>query len=117
MSDSKLVFDNDRTYDILKKLASTGLPALATFWAAFSEIWNLAYGIEVVGTITAFNALLGAFVGVSRRAYDNSDAGMDGSFEVHDTEEGGKQLVLALDDGPETLLERDQITFKVSKDF
>lgn len=59
----------NRAYDILKWVALVALPAVATFYAAVAAIWQWPYPTEVVGTITAVNALLGALLGISSAVY------------------------------------------------
>lgn len=56
---------SNRTYDILKYIAQIVLPALGTLYFALSTIWGLPYGEQVVGTITAIDAFLGALLGIS----------------------------------------------------
>ncbi len=60
---------NSKTYDILKYIAMIVLPALGTLYFALSQIWGLPYGEEIVGTITALDAFLGALLGVSTASY------------------------------------------------
>lgn len=60
---------NSKTYDILKYVALIVLPALGTLYFALSQIWGLPYGEEIVGTITAIDAFLGAILGVSTASY------------------------------------------------
>lgn len=60
---------NSKTYDILKYVALIVLPALGTLYFALSQIWGLPYGEEIVGTITAIDAFLGALLGVSTSSY------------------------------------------------
>ena len=55
---------SNRTYDVLKYVAQIVLPALATFYFAIAQIWNLPYAEEIVGTISAL-----ALLGISSRAY------------------------------------------------
>ncbi len=55
----------NKTYDILKYIAQIVLPALGTLYFALSTIWGLPYGEQVVGTITAIDAFLGALLGIS----------------------------------------------------
>lgn len=62
---------SNSTYDILKWVAQIVLPAIATLYFALSKIWGLPYGTEVVGTITAIDAFLGALLGVSTIQYNN----------------------------------------------
>ena len=67
----------NKTYDILKYFAQIVLPALGTLYFALSQIWGLPYGEEIVGTITAFDAFLGALLGISSAQYyaDMEDSG------------------------------------------
>ena len=57
------------TYDRLKWIAQILLPALGTLYFALSSIWGLPYGEQVVGTITAVDAFLGALLGISTNNY------------------------------------------------
>ena len=60
---------SNRTYDILKYIAQIVIPALATLYFALSQIWGLPYGEEVVGTLTAIDAFLGAVLRISTNNY------------------------------------------------
>jgi hypothetical protein len=60
---------SNKTYDILKYIAQIVLPALGTLYFALSTIWGLPYGEQVVGTITAIDAFLGALLGISTAQY------------------------------------------------
>jgi hypothetical protein len=62
----------NKTYDILKWIAQYGLPAVGTLYFALAGIWNLPYGEEVVGTITAFDAFLGVLLGISTAQYSKA---------------------------------------------
>ena len=57
-------------YDILKYIAQIVLPAIATLYFALSQIWGLPYGEEIVGTITAVDAFLGALLKISTDQYN-----------------------------------------------
>lgn len=59
----------NKTYDILKFVAQILLPAVATLYFALAQIWNLPYGEQIVGTITAIDAFLGAILGISSSKY------------------------------------------------
>lgn len=61
---------SNRTYDILKWVAQIALPAVGTLYFALSSIWGLPMGEEVVGTITAVDAFLGALLGISTAQYE-----------------------------------------------
>lgn len=58
------------TYDILKFIAQIVLPALGTLYFALASIWGLPYGEQIVGTITAIDAFMGALLGVSTAVYN-----------------------------------------------
>lgn len=60
---------NDKVYDVLKWIAQYLLPALGTLYFALSTIWGFPYGEQVVGTITAIDAFLGAILGISSATY------------------------------------------------
>jgi hypothetical protein len=69
---------NNKTYDVLKWVAQILLPAVATLYFAIAQIWGLPYGEEIVGTITAIDAFLGALLGISTYQYNkrsDNDAG------------------------------------------
>ncbi len=60
---------NDKLYDILKWVAMIVLPAFGTLYFALAGIWGFPYGEEIVGTVTAIDAFLGALLGVSTAQY------------------------------------------------
>ena len=60
---------NNKLYDALKWIAQILLPALATLYFAIAQIWGLPYAEQIVGTITAIDAFLGALLGVSTIQY------------------------------------------------
>lgn len=61
---------DNKTYDLLKWIAMIVLPALGTLYFALASIWGLPYGEQIVGTITAIDAFLGALLGVSTNNYN-----------------------------------------------
>lgn len=67
-------------YDILKEIAQVVLPGLATFYFALATIWGFPYGEQIVGTITAFDAFLGACLHISTKSYEG-----DGVLHVDTT--------------------------------
>lgn len=60
---------SNKVYDVLKWIAMYLLPALGTLYFALSGIWGLPYGEEIVGTVTAIDACLGAVLGISSAKY------------------------------------------------
>lgn len=59
----------NEVYDILVYVSRYVLPALGTLYFALSSIWGLPYGEQIVGTITAIDAFLGAVLGISTYNY------------------------------------------------
>ena len=60
---------SNKVYDILKWIALVVLPAIATFYLGLSNYWDIPYPEEIAGTITLFDALLGAVLGISSIKY------------------------------------------------
>lgn len=75
---------SSKVYDVLKFICQILLPAIGTLYFALSRIWNFPLAEEVVGTITAVDAFLGAILGISSMQYykeqyaDNLDPPSDG---------------------------------------
>ena len=64
---------SNKVYDVLKWIAMYFLPAIGTLYFALSGIWNLPYGEQVVGTITAIDTFLGVILGISNSQYNKSN--------------------------------------------
>lgn len=64
---------SNKTYDVLKYIAQIVLPAIATLYFALAQIWSLPYGEQIVGTITAIDAFLGALLGISTMRYNKEE--------------------------------------------
>ena len=64
---------SNRTYDVLKFIAQILLPALGTLYFALASIWGLPYGEQIVGTLTAVDAFLGAILGISTKKYNEGE--------------------------------------------
>lgn len=65
-------------YDILKWIAQILLPAAGALYFALAKIWGLPYAAEVVGTISAIDAFLGALLGISTAQYNKTIEGRNG---------------------------------------
>jgi hypothetical protein len=61
---------SNSNYDWLKWVAQIFLPACGTLYFALAQIWGLPYAEQVVGTITAIDAFLGALLGISTHYYN-----------------------------------------------
>ena len=66
-----MIFSN-KTYDILKWIAMYLIPAAGTLYFALATIWNLLYGEEIVGTLTAVDTFLGVLLGISTNQYNKN---------------------------------------------
>ena len=60
---------SNKVYDVLKWIAQIVLPAMGTLYFALAGIWGFPYGEQIVGTITAIDAFLGAVLGLSSKRY------------------------------------------------
>jgi hypothetical protein len=60
---------SNKTFDCLKWIAQILLPSLGAFYFAVAKIWGLPCSNEIVGTITAVDAFLGALLGISTVQY------------------------------------------------
>ena len=99
---------NDKTYDILKRVALIVVPALATFVNAVGIVWGVPYTNEVTATITAFGVFLGAAIGVSSKNYEPDTHG-NLVVTKHD------EVYADFTDEPSNLKDGDTIILKVSK--
>ena len=61
----------NKIYDVLKYIAQIVLPALGALYFALAKIWGFPYGTEIVGTISAVDAFLGALLKISTDQYYN----------------------------------------------
>lgn len=61
---------SEKNYTALKWVATIFLPALATFWIAFSELWGIPNTTAVVGTITIADTLLGSLLQLSSHTFN-----------------------------------------------
>lgn len=61
---------SNKVYDVLKFIAQILLPALGTLYFALAKIWGFPYATEIVGTISAVDAFLGALLGISTAQYN-----------------------------------------------
>jgi hypothetical protein len=61
---------SDKLYNVLKFVAQYLLPGFATLYFGLAKIWNLPYAEQIVGTILAFDAFLGAVLGISVAQYN-----------------------------------------------
>lgn len=106
---------NNKIYDVLKWVTMIFLPAFSAAYFALGGIWGFPYVEQIVGTIAVVITFLGAMLKISTSSYNNSDQKFDGVMHV-DTSDPEKDLFsFELYQSPEGFPEKDQLTFKVSK--
>ncbi len=64
-----MIFKNNHTYDVLKRIALIVLPAFATLYGALATTWGWPNTEQIVCTIAAIDTFLGAVLGVSNMKY------------------------------------------------
>ena len=64
---------SNKVYDVLKWIAQYLLPAIGTLYFALASVWNLPYGEQVVGTITAIDTFLGVILGIASNTYNKKE--------------------------------------------
>jgi hypothetical protein len=79
---------SNKVYDVLKFIAQILLPAIGTLYFALARIWNLPYAEQIVGTITAVDAFLGALLGISSAQYYKHEAVMEPPDGENGTDNG-----------------------------
>lgn len=89
------------------------LPALGTLYFALAQIWGLPSGEQVLGSVLAVEACLGAMLGLSSRQYQQSGAKYVGDINIREAPD--KTLFsLDLKGAPEDLKDKKEATFKVN---
>ena|SRR5258708_4093085 len=63
-----MAFSN-KAYNVLKSIALIWLPAAATLYFALAGVWGIPDATQVVGSITALDAVLGGLLGISSKTY------------------------------------------------
>ena len=63
---------SNKVYNVLKWIAMYLLPAVGTLYFALAGIWELPYGEQIVGTITAVDTFLGVVLGISTAQYNKT---------------------------------------------
>lgn len=105
----------DSAYNALKKSTTVILPAVGALYFALAQIWHLPKAEEVVGSIAAVNTFLGVVLHASSKSYHNSDTKYAGVIQVSETADK-KKFSIELNDEPESLEKKDEVTFRVNSD-
>lgn len=69
---------SNRTYDLLKAMATIILPAISALYITLASIWGFGFGEQINATIEAvicfINALLGLFLKKSSSEYHKGES-------------------------------------------
>ena len=65
---------SNKVYDVLKWIAQLLLPAAGALYFALASIWGLPFGEQIVGSITAGDAVLGVILGISSASYNKEES-------------------------------------------
>lgn len=105
-------FFSNKQYDFIKFLNVVFLPALGTLYFALAQTWGLPAGEEVLGTLMALQVFIGGVMGISTKAYTQSDARFDGVMTTTDTP---KKKIIAVETNlhPDDLAKKDEVLLKV----
>ena len=99
---------SNKAYDVLKYMATIVLPAAGALYCALAALWDLPFAQEIVGTLSAIAAFIGALLKISSTQY----AG-DGTLNVIQTL-AGNEYKLELNDPLDTPADGDTIMLKVN---
>ena len=111
-TDSRSHLLSNKQYNTAKFLAGIVIPSIGTLYFALADIWGLPAATQVLGSLLAFQAFLGALLGISSISYETSDARYSGNLNVSETPE---KVIYSLDlnHAPELLIDQDEAIFKI----
>ena len=64
-----MIFKDSKVYDIVKWVATVGLPALTALWLTIGHIWSLPYVEPIGATLAAVTTFVCALLGISSIQY------------------------------------------------
>lgn len=106
---------NNKTYDVLKYIALIVLPAFATMYLGFGQLWEWPATDKVVASIVLFNTFLGIVLQINTVRYNNDPNSLDGFLDatgVH-PDTGLPNLKLVVTTPPEELLHHKTARLKI----
>lgn len=66
---------NDKVYDVLKKICTIFLPAVASLYFGLAQIWGFPYAEQIVGTLSLVETFIGVLIGISTYNYNKTIEG------------------------------------------
>lgn len=105
---------SNQTYDLLKRIVTVVLPALATLYASLSLIWGLPNSEAVVATLAALATFGGVLLSVSTKSWNNSEGKYDGELITvgNDPDTGMPHLQLNVNTDPNELAAKRTVRLK-----
>lgn len=105
---------SNQTYDLLKKIVTVVLPALATLYASLSLVWGLPNSEAVVATFAALATFGGVLLSVSTKSWNSSEGKYDGELLTvgNDPDTGLPNLQLNINTDPNKLASKSTIRLK-----
>ena len=65
---------SNKTYDILKWIATVVIPAIGALYFGLSRFWAVPYPTEVLGTMTLIETFMASILGISNATYKADQA-------------------------------------------
>lgn len=100
---------SNKTYDILKWVASYLLPGLTTFWLAVGKIWGIPYTAEIGATLAAIDVFMHTLLGISKAKYEG-----EGELLV-DADGNVSDFKIQNGSSVEAMTEKDKVMLKVNR--
>jgi hypothetical protein len=102
---------SDVTYERVKWIIAIVIPAAGTLYFALATIWGFPAGQQVLGSLIAVQAFLGALFAISTQQYRNSDVRFDGSVTISETDD--KHIVAVEGIHPSEMAKKNEVVLKV----
>jgi len=107
---------SNKIFDAAKFIALVALPAIATLYLGFGQLWDFPGTENVVLTIVAVDTILGISLQISTRRYNHDEENFDGFLDsdgIH-PDTGFPNLRLTINKRPEDILKKQMVRLKVS---
>ena len=62
-----------KVYDVLKKICTIILPAVASLYFGLAQIWGFPYAEQIVGTLSLIETFIGVLIGISTYNYNKTN--------------------------------------------
>lgn len=100
---------DNKTYDILKWIASLLLPGVTTLWLSIGKIWNIPFTAEIGATIAAITVFMQVVLGISKKNYEGEgELIVDGNGNV-------SEFKIQNDTSIHELAEKNNVMVKVTR--